>query len=579
MALHFLVIFTIIISCVDAYSGPSLDHQCPPWTSPQNGSCKCGNDLEGIVKCEDKRGAFALKNCFCMTTQENSNSVLVGICPYTWILSISMTHLINTNQTEDLNNGTCGPHKRRGKMCGKCIEGYGLPAYSYDLSCVECTDYKYNWLKYIAVAYGPLTVFYFIIIIFRVSVTKGYMVAYVTVSQMVTMKVVALVVLNVPYAPIRHSKMKYFIASVSFWNLDFFRSLYPPFCLHPHLSALQVLSLDYIVAVYPMILVLLTYLLVKLHDRFRLVVWLCRPAYTCFRHFREEWDIKTSLIGAFATFYLLSYVKILSISADLLTPSRFYDINGNLGECFFRYNATMRYFGREHWPYGVLAILVCTVFNVLPMIILSLYPFHCFQRCLNRSRYHFHSLHIFMDAILGCYSHRPRERRYFAAIYMILRMAHVCVAIVVHPLVYLIGICYILISVILAVALFRPYKKTWHNFIDIALFAFILNGFLMFLTYLESIFVSPMDTHTYGYIYINISCLSFLMLPAYRLLLLIWRLLPLKFIKTKIILVYTKLHFWKKEREVEESLPYRLEHDCEKDRLLNDGVVQYNSCH
>ena len=187
MALHFLVIF-MIISCMDAYSGPPLDHQCPPWTSPQNGSCKCGNDLEGIVKCEDKRGAFALKNCFCMTTQEirNSNSVLVGICPYTCYITIKMTHPINTNATEDLNNETCGPHKRRGKMCGKCIKGYGLPAYSYNLSCVECTNYKYNWLKYIAVAYGPLTVFYFTIIIFRVSVTKGYMVAYVTVSQMLT---------------------------------------------------------------------------------------------------------------------------------------------------------------------------------------------------------------------------------------------------------------------------------------------------------------------------------------------------------------------------------------------------------
>ena len=61
-----------------------------------------------------------------------------------------------------------------------------IPVYSYDLSCVECTDYKYNWLKYMAVAYGPLTVFYFIIIIFRISANSGSMIGYVTISQMVS---------------------------------------------------------------------------------------------------------------------------------------------------------------------------------------------------------------------------------------------------------------------------------------------------------------------------------------------------------------------------------------------------------
>ena len=573
MALCFLVIF-IILSSMDAYKiAPSLDHQCPPWTSPQNGSCKCGNDLKGIVKCENGKGAFALKNCFCMTTQENSNSVLVGICPYTCRITIKMTHPINTNQTEDLNNETCGPHERRGKMCGKCIEGYGLPGYSYILSCVECTDYKYNWLRYIAVAYGPLTVFYFIIILLRISVTKGYMVAYVTVSQMLTMKVGTLAALNAQISHSQHNVIKYLIASVSIWNLDFFRSLYPPFCLHPHLSILQVLSLDYIVAVYPMILVLLTYLFVKLHDRFRLVVWLCRPAYTCFRHFKKEWDIKTSLIGVFATFYLLSYVKILSVSVSLITPSRFYNMNGNLVGWFFRYNATMQYFGREHWPFGVLAILVIIVFNVLPLILFCLYPCPCFQWCLNGSRYHFHSLHIFMDAILGCYSHRPRERRHFAAFYLILRIIYVYLIVSLHPYINLIGGCYILISAILAVAIFRPYKKNCHNFIDIALFSSILNGTLMILSSLGSNFVNPMDSFKYDIIYFGIAYLSLSISPAYGLLLLTWKFLPHKFIKTKLKLIYSKLHFWRREGELQESLPYRLEHDCEKDCLLTDKML------
>ena len=50
---------------------------------------------------------------------------------------------------------------------------------------MECKDYKYNWLKYIAVAYVPLTVFYILIVALRLSVSSASMVVYVTVSQII----------------------------------------------------------------------------------------------------------------------------------------------------------------------------------------------------------------------------------------------------------------------------------------------------------------------------------------------------------------------------------------------------------
>ena len=37
----------------------------------------------------------------------------------------------------------------------------------------------------------------------------------------------------------------------SAWNLDFFRLAFPPLCLHPSITTLQVISLDYIIAMYP----------------------------------------------------------------------------------------------------------------------------------------------------------------------------------------------------------------------------------------------------------------------------------------------------------------------------------------
>ena len=58
---------------------------------------------------------------------------------------------------------------------------------------------------------------------------------------------------------------------ISIWNLDFFRMFYKPYCLHPNLSIIQVMCLDYAVAMYPLLMIVLTYLLLNLHERFEVV--------------------------------------------------------------------------------------------------------------------------------------------------------------------------------------------------------------------------------------------------------------------------------------------------------------------
>ena len=49
------------------------------------------------------------------------------------------------------------------------------------------------------------------------------------------------------------------------WKLDFFRTVYKPFCIHPKVSVIQALAMDYLVAAYPLTLVAVTYVLVTLH--------------------------------------------------------------------------------------------------------------------------------------------------------------------------------------------------------------------------------------------------------------------------------------------------------------------------
>ena len=218
-------------------------------------------------------------------------------------------------------------------MCGECIADHAPAVYSYDLACVECQDYKYNWLKYIVVAYVPLTVFYILIVSLRISVSSALMVVYVTVSQIIA--VPGLMRFNTGIIS-RFITLKVLLNLYAIWNLDFFRGVYKPFCLHPDLSMLQVICLDYIVGVYPLVLIFITYWFVRLHDRYVVISKLWKPFFKLFSFLRREWNIRESLVNAFATFIVLSYVKMMNVSFDLLTSSRSYrDLKGGPDHFFW----------------------------------------------------------------------------------------------------------------------------------------------------------------------------------------------------------------------------------------------------
>lgn len=250
----------LLIAAVGAsINGSVQDLDCPLWTFPVDGTCRCGDDYKGIVSCEDGKGALLLTKCFCMTTRPGEDFPVVGTCLYWCNLAYPEANVISVNTTVEITNKTCGPFRRAGIMCGECIPGYGLPVYSCSLSCVECEDdYKFNWLIYIAVVYVPLTVFFFVVVILRISATSGFLLGYTTICQLLTTKSLAtLVVTFASSNPKKSVLASTLLTMLSFWNLDFFHALYPPFCLHPHLTSLQVQSLDYLIAVYPLVLVLL----------------------------------------------------------------------------------------------------------------------------------------------------------------------------------------------------------------------------------------------------------------------------------------------------------------------------------
>ena len=381
-------------------------------------NCKCGNSLRKVVKCNEISRQVQVLQCYGMTYSDRYNTTVVGN---------SLLHCSVWGDYYTPADYRCERFNRTGQLCGKCKSEYVLPVFSYSLRCIKCDNFnKYNTLKYVAVAFLPVTVFYLTVVMFKFRATDPIICEFVLYSQFVTSYAVRFVQSKTRLGTNSGTRFEILCFMIfGIWNLDFGRFIYNPFCLHPDLTTHQVIALDYLVAFYPLLLILLTYLLVKLHDRYKLVVVIWKPFYTCIRCIQKEWNVKASLVDVFATFILLSNVKLLNVSLDLISvPITLWDVHGrSMPVRYTHINGSMEYLGKEHIPYFVLGTVVLFVFNILPILLLCLYPFRWFQRCLNSCSLRNPSLHIFMDAFQGCYKTSPRDYRCLSALPFIVRLS------------------------------------------------------------------------------------------------------------------------------------------------------------
>jgi hypothetical protein len=490
-----------------------------------------------------------------MTFSEQLLKVVVSYCLYTcnYDLHHEFIEVDASLTTDDLNDRVCKLYNRTGLMCGRCIERHAPAAYSYTLACVNCSNNSNNVLKYVAVAYVPLTAFYLLVIMFRIPINSGAMIAYVGLSQVFA----APGLVTFYSARFERHGIKYINKLLIFytvWNLDFFRSLYEPFCLHPNLTTVDIVSLDYAVAVYPLVLTVVMYLFVQFHDRSRLLRLVCRPMHKCLYRFRKVWNIKDSLVKAFATFLVLSYVKIMNVSTELLTPAHgYYDINGTVvNEQFLYSNGSMVYFGEDHVPYVVLAIFMSILFTFLPLLLLCVYPCQCCQKIMNLLPFRHSVLHIFMDTLQGEFKEQPRNYRYFAGFYVALRLINlVLYAYFKSPVYYLAMVCVMTFFAVL-VAVVR-HKSSIYNSLDPWLFFLQIMSYLVLSMRLEGLYVAAKEVPHYNFVANSVLFIVVNVFPLYGAFLLVYRLFPS--LKVKRFLKWMRQ--FKHRQEMEESLLFQ----------------------
>ena len=426
-----------------------------PWHYCDNGTCACGRIPNGTLQCDDCKSP-PVSSWRCVTVDPLSYSTHTGHCLY----GIARN---NSNAVSDM----CKRFNRTGTLCGKCKDGHYPLAYSFDMNCVECPDGKSNWWKYVLATFLPLTIFYFIVVLFRINVTSSRLHGFVFFCQGLVLPALAREMLkgtsnhkNV------HTSVRYIGSLFSLWNLDIFRPLKLDICLGT--DTLQTLALELAVGVYPLLLILLSYAVIHLYDSdFKPLVIFWKPFKAVFGLFRRNWEIKTSLIDAFATFFLLSIMKFLNTSFDILTPVTVYHLNstGHLSHSRRHYcDATLPYFGERHLHYIILAIVVLTLFVLLPTLLLLLYPFHWFQKFLNLFPFRWYILHTFMDTFQGCYKDgtepNTRDCQWFASIYLLARFLAMAIGMLTLDETFFPYVSILLVLIALSFITVQPFKSS-----------------------------------------------------------------------------------------------------------------------
>ena len=230
-----------------------------------------------------------LIECYCMT-YDKQLGVVVGSCSTNCVVrSSDLSFQIYFNnippEVNNLNEMMCGKRwNRNGRLHGKCKDGYYPLVYSYNMSCTNCTHKdEYNWAMYICSAFIPLTIFFVFVLAFGISASSPQLEAFIIFAQIITAPAnvrMILEVLDSGTYPASLNICRIIAALYGVWNLNFFRTLLPENCLK--LSTLQALALDYVIAVYPLIHIVFTYVMIYLYDRrCFLLVWVTKPFKNC----------------------------------------------------------------------------------------------------------------------------------------------------------------------------------------------------------------------------------------------------------------------------------------------------------
>lgn len=295
---------------------PSSGIQCPLWfyfnSSTTHCECYANPSTNGIVKCGEQEAQ--LKVGYCMTYEEREG-IFLAHCQYFQSITDSFGYRIThdnyiklPSNISELNDYMYSPMNRKGRLCSECVDGFAPSVISLGSVCSNCTDAWYGVPLYLCLEFRDSN---YAILCHNCDLQDqpdlSSMVAFIYFSQLEVSSFIFFgnkVFAKLNYA---HNFLLFLTTMYGFWNLDFLRYILPPFCVSPMIKIIHITFLYYISAFYPLCLICITWLYIKLYSlNFKATVctWRKVKHLRCCRKFNTSQDYNNSLINAFASSFL-----------------------------------------------------------------------------------------------------------------------------------------------------------------------------------------------------------------------------------------------------------------------------------
>ena len=365
---------------------------------------------------------------------------------------------------------------RAGILCGKCPNGYISVSDVTLVSCIDIDESELDlpaarYMNYSIIAeFILVTIMIVIIIVLDIKLVGGHITGYVLYCQIMSLQIASV---NEAYLNIRLIVQYYTSPILSLWNLNFMHPLAVVHVTHT-MDALGAISFWYIIAFYPLVLLLLLYIWIVMYERgWRMVVCITRPVHRLLARFWLKFDIHPSLIDSIAGIYTLCFAQLSVISLKILQYGKWESLTSDESGLAFYYDGSLPYFG---WPYhclaGSFAIFVLIAFVAIPTIYLLLYPFKLFQKFLDVFKIRRQLTDAIVDSLTGSFKDgldNNYDFRFFAGLYLLLRVGIICLHYIPDSDYFIYSYIGLLLLAGGTVSIFRPFKRSIHNFSNFTL--------------------------------------------------------------------------------------------------------------
>ena len=499
--------FLLVVICAVS----PTDTSCPTWYYYNNATrqCECGFWL----LCSSDGNQVDISIDMCATPSGQEDDYYVSYCPFTHTVnSTNRLYSEMPSNASQLDEVMCGPYNRRGLLCGECKDGYGPAVYSSDMKCVNCSSSwsRYAIALYLFLQFVPTTLIFICFVLFRVDITSGPLFGYVLFCQ------TTITVINFHYSFIYdyiqlhvplflRILLDFSITMSQFWTLQFLKAIIPPFCISEKLTGIHVNMLNLVPAIYPLVLVIISCILMELHARnYRIVGIVWKPFKTILIKANITAVTSDAVFHAFASFIFLSNISVLYTGYQVVNFVPVYNSSEHFQKHVLYTDPTVEWNAHTYITYLLIAAVTFMFFTLIPSLLLCIYPTRLYRylsRFLSaRKRLAItafaEALHsCFKDGLNGTYDYRALAGATLIFILLFGALVHFTRSILcngpVETVLWMIVIC--------IVSYMKPCKSAVAN-ISLS-FHMTLYGILMCTTYLW-VSVPSVETYTLDLIFI-----------------------------------------------------------------------------